>query len=921
MADNIFYFYVGHSDAPHGPWKFIPDTAEDRQKAVQNGYTAGSTMSFAFEPQEGKPEPVRRGPLILDFDCKADPAKAIDSAREVVTYLFNRYGVNPESLRYWLSGGKGCHIEIPAVLYSGEGGEPFLPKLHRYMLQLMDLWYQPLSHIIDQQFYCMGKGKLLRWANLKRPNGRYKVPVSVGEFFDLDYQSLVQLTEEARHGFEPEPVPSQPSEALTRVYELALELLRIATAPGSTAAGMESLLACTFIRHCYRDQADLPEPHWWAMISIMAKLGEVGCDLIHEFSQGHPKYNVSETDRKIRQARQNNKPVSCDFIRGLYDCGRKCQVRSPADLWRFQKSAKHLQAVRFELRPDGVYFIGSDNDEEKEMKICSPLKILGQMRNPDGGEWARLVEIQTSDGTDKKLCVYMKDTAGRDHVRALLLDNGLEINHSSRVGGLLMEYIQSGGPDDSFFLCLNQVGWLKDAYILPDVHFGPELTEKIHFVSDAVDNYHNCAGSLEEWQEQLGQYCRGNSLLVLLTCYALTGPLLKRCGLEGGGLHVFGSSSSGKTTMALVAGSVCGGGGQRGFLRQWRATHNALESTASLHNDNFLILDEISQALGETVSQVAYMLANGQGRDRLKADASRRKTYRWLLNFLSTGEVTINDKIEENGKHTALTGQEVRVIDLPVRAGSELNAFQDLHGLPDGGVFSETIARNACRYYGSPLREFLKHLCADVQANDETLIHHMNTFVADVCPSGASGQVKRVARKFALIAAAGKMAVSFGVLPYADNEPWQAAASWFKIWLDNRNGIGEQEITKALSRIMDHFDLYSANRYTDARSERRPIINNHAGYFWDKGDDRYYLMFSPIFDELIKGVNRKALISELDKLGWLVHTRTGKIMHTKEVDQNTVRGVIFRPSAWKGKPEKETIARQPLKTYKNAVVF
>jgi len=315
------------------------------------------------------------------------------------------------------------------------------------------------------------------------------------------------------------------------------------------------------------------------------------------------------------------------------------------------------------------------------------------------------------------------------------------------------------------------------------------------------------------------------------------------------------------------------------------------------------------------------MLANGQGRDRLKADASRRKTYRWLLNFLSTGEVTINDKIEENGKHTALTGQEVRVIDLPVRAGSELNAFQDLHGLPDGGVFSETIARNACRYYGSPLREFLKHLCADVQANDETLIHHMNTFVADVCPSGASGQVKRVARKFALIAAAGKMAVSFGVLPYADNEPWQAAASWFKIWLDNRNGIGEQEITKALSRIMDHFDLYSANRYTDARSERRPIINNHAGYFWDKGDDRYYLMFSPIFDELIKGVNRKALISELDKLGWLVHTRTGKIMHTKEVDQNTVRGVIFRPSAWKGKPEKETIARQPLKTYKNAVVF
>lgn len=92
------------------------------------------------------------------------------------------------------------------------------------------------------------------------------------------------------------------------------------------------------------------------------------------------------------------------------------------------------------------------------------------------------------------------------------------------------------------------------------------------------------------------------------------GPLLEPCGLEGGGLHFFGPSSCGKTTALKVAGSVCGGGGKHGYIRQWRLTDNALEGTAATHCDNLLCLDEIGQASSRVVSEVAYMLANGQGR-------------------------------------------------------------------------------------------------------------------------------------------------------------------------------------------------------------------------------------------------------------------------------------------------------------------
>ena len=73
------------------------------------------------------------------------------------------------------------------------------------------------------------------------------------------------------------------------------------------------------------------------------------------------------------------------------------------------------------------------------------------------------------------------------------------------------------------------------------------------------------------------------------------GLLLEPGGLEGGGLHFFGPSSCGKTIALKVAGSVCGGGGKHGYIRQWRATDNALEGTAAAHCDNLLCLDEIDR--------------------------------------------------------------------------------------------------------------------------------------------------------------------------------------------------------------------------------------------------------------------------------------------------------------------------------------
>ena len=169
---------------------------------------------------------------------------------------------------------------------------------------------------------------------------------------------------------------------------------------------------------------------------------------------------------------------------------------------------------------------------------------------------------------------------------------------------------------------------------------------------------------------------------MLSVCAALAPPLLDLVEAESGGMHLRGSSSIGKTTALRVAGSVWGGGGAHGYIRSWRATDNGLEGVALAHCDALLCLDELSQVAPQAAAEVAYMLANGQGKARAGRTGAARSAKAWRVLFLSTGEIGLADKIGEDprSRKRLMAGQEVRVIDLPADAGAGLGLFEELHG-------------------------------------------------------------------------------------------------------------------------------------------------------------------------------------------------------------------------------------------------
>ncbi len=918
--ESIKIVYAGSPGPGHGPWRPIPDTPEARKKALAD-CQAFTTMSFEFEPERGKPEPIRYGDLWLDFDCKECPALAVIAARFFIRNVVNDYDIDPNMLRIFMSGSKGLHLCIPAELFGGENGHPALPILHRRMVEKLlgdkrpcnspgmlslgslnisdQLKQQHIHSLVDFSLYSTGKGHLLRVKNVCRPDGRYKVPVSFQEFNELRVDELLKLTRKPREI--PEPV-GQPTR--TRMSELYDRVLLLWQGTANPTGSQDSLKLCQFMRYCRENAATLTEPEWFMMLCICAKLGERGFALAHEYSKEYPSYSKQKMQDKLHHILRNNYSVSCDAIQNVFTCIERCKVRSPLELKGKQKSQQVATAKSFCLRADGVYYSPSQALEDDAVFLCTPLRILGKSCLPDGSGWSRLVEITAPNNAVYKVHLPMKEFSGRgDTIRALLLDHGLEIASIAKANILLMDYIRLGAPEGVFLTCVEQLGWHGGTYVLPDEQFGTTADATLYFESRS-ENLFVTSGTLEDWQEHVGRYAQGNPLLVFLLSFAVSSVLLRLCNIEGCGIHICGGSSSGKTTAAIVAGSVCGGGGNVGFVRQWRSTDNALESIAASHNDNLLVLDELGQASSDVVSNVIYMLTNGQGKGRLRADASLRKIPKWKINFLSTGEVSSSEKIEESGRHRAMAGQDVRVINLPVSSSGEFSVFRNLHGLDSAAALSDYLKQAAQKFYGSPLRAFLRNLCGGLIEERNRNVRHiaeaMGSFTNAHCPANASGQVKRVAGKFGLIAAAGAFAADSGVFPFITKEEiLHAAQLCFQHWLKQRAGTGDLELGKALEKIKDFFNMYSKTRFSavDALCH----ANFHlAGFRWEKDGEKHYLMLAPVFSELTRGCNREQLLAELKRLGWLVTNANGNLQETKSVNGENKRGYVFRPYVWTG---------------------
>jgi len=179
-------------------WKYIPDTAEARARAIKAGAMFFTWASLSAPHKgNGQPEPVRIGDLPLDFDDKANPARALRDMKAIcLIHLPEFFDIDPYEIKFYCSGSKGFHAVLPKEMFGLEKGDPYLPLIYK---KIVADWAARFNlPTIDQSLYAMGKGKMFRIENVKRSNGRFKVPLTFEEVQSLSIDDLLNFSKDKR---------------------------------------------------------------------------------------------------------------------------------------------------------------------------------------------------------------------------------------------------------------------------------------------------------------------------------------------------------------------------------------------------------------------------------------------------------------------------------------------------------------------------------------------------------------------------------------------------------------------------------------------------------------------------------------------------------------------------------------------------
>lgn len=545
---------------------------------------------------------------------------------------------------------------------------------------------------------------------------------------------------------------------------------------------------------------------------------------------------------------------------------------------------------QFAINEEGLFHVlVTQNRIKVELLICKPLRIIADTRDIHGENWGRILEFKDKDGKTQQYTMKMQDLRrdGEEVVDALL-SRGLSIAPGKKARLRLIDYIQNSEPENGAKArSTEKTGWHDDRFVLPTEVIGDGDDQIIYSGRQPEPGAYQQSGTLEEWQDNVAKLCVGNSRLILAVSTVFAAPLLRFVGDESGGLHFVGNSSTGKSTALHVASSVMGL--PKRYIQSWRATSNGLEGIARFHNDSCLMLDELSQVSPKEAGEIAYMLANESGKLRATIKGDPRQKSNWKLLFLSSGEITLADHMQEGGKKSK-AGQEIRLVDIQADAGEGMGIFEDIHNANSGAAFSDLLKSNTARYHGTAFRAFIEQVTANAERLPTLIDDCRQQFIADLVPDDASGQVQRVAARFALVAAAGEFATLQGITKWDVGEARVAVERCFRSWLDLRGGTGNQETTALIDKVKGFFEQHGDSRFIEITSkdggpykilDPNQRVLNRAGFRFTNSEGKTaFLVLPQALHEICAGFNFRASVKVLVEKGIISPGQDGKSQKT-----------------------------------------
>lgn len=193
----MFYYYqkVGGEES----WSAVPAT--QLPKLIEQHHPMFVTVLAVSKlvddlPREQRDKLAYEGPFYVDWDGP-DIATVIPKVHAFMDKLV-AMGIDLTMARWYATGGKGFHMELPAECFiekAPKGGTPNLPVIYKEMV------FTLYVDTIDMRVYSQGSGRQWRQPNVLRENGKYKVQVTVDELRALTAERYLELVSAPRELF------------------------------------------------------------------------------------------------------------------------------------------------------------------------------------------------------------------------------------------------------------------------------------------------------------------------------------------------------------------------------------------------------------------------------------------------------------------------------------------------------------------------------------------------------------------------------------------------------------------------------------------------------------------------------------------------------------------------------------------------
>lgn len=453
---------------------------------------------------------------------------------------------------------------------------------------------------------------------------------------------------------------------------------------------------------------------------------------------------------------------------------------------------------------DGIYVWGHDADESKPHWLCGPLIVEARARTSSRSEWHTCIRFLDRDGHPVSMSLSDADiNRSLSAVLAQLVQHGLRVTPDKRLQEKFRHLLMQWEPGVRMTL-VDQFGWTDQtasAFVLGDgsVIGTARVLPRPHLLADQGTRPQS-QGTLEDWRTQVSLRAVGNPLMITAIALGLSGPLLQLLGLEGGGVHVHGPSSTGKSTLLRLGNSVWAASDH---IQSWNATRNALEVISAQHSGRLLTLDEIGEADPRSIGETAYALSNGKSRSRLTTSL-QHNVLTWQLSVLSSGELSLGAHMGNVGKKL-MAGQAVRLLDIPIDTEAH-GAFRCFHDCASAAEFAQSINRTVGHYYGVAGPAFVRKLIDALRKDtfpeslkaDHRVILNRLTSGMECYTDGISA---RALHRFAVIAAAGELATEYGITGWTQQDAINAVQEVMRLWSLGRDLPTRSDLDATRARI------------------------------------------------------------------------------------------------------------------------